>query len=180
MTVTITRLSPPSWVEERLRSCPRVGQGVKTWLFSTARALAPYISKAELVELSRRYSAGCGRVVGRGEILRQVQQGIRAKACGQAPGWVPTQHSKYTDRGVPPVPISKIHFESEILSSLVAPADPAMGIHVWINDAVHLLRGHDPKAVAAAIRHLLELHGWEIPADVVDAAVHDMHWRNCT
>ncbi len=119
-------LSLPSWVWDRLTSCPKAGQGVNAWLFSTARALAHFFSEAELVELLTHYSAGCGRVVGRDEILRQVQQGIRAKACGQARGRVPTQYSPDTDRGVIPVPISSIHFEPETLARLAAQAPSAV------------------------------------------------------
>ncbi len=134
MTVTITRLSPPPWIEERLRSCPRAGQGVNTWLFSTARALAPYHSEGDLVDLLTQHSAGCGRVVTRGEILRQVQQGIRAKACGQARGWVPTPHSQDTDRGRIPIPISKIPFEPERLARLAAQASNSVNWRHYLHE----------------------------------------------
>lgn len=114
MTVTITHLTPPPWVEERLRSCPRAGQGVNAWLFSTARALAPYFSDAELVELLRRYSAGCGRVVTQGEIMRQVRQGI------QAHGSKLISRDQGLKQRAASVPISKVEFDPASLQKIAS------------------------------------------------------------
>jgi hypothetical protein len=104
----------PPWVEERLRSCPRAGQGVNAWLFSTTRALAPYFSEEELVDLLKQRSAGCGRAVTDTEARRQVSQGIRA---ANQPKTV-SGGGQTTKNILSPssVPIGKIEFKPEELA----------------------------------------------------------------
>jgi hypothetical protein len=68
----------PQFVHDLLASPPRAGQGVNLYLYQLARVLHPYRSEAEIYEILRRATAGCGRIVTEKEILRAIENSKQA------------------------------------------------------------------------------------------------------
>jgi hypothetical protein len=66
----------PTFLREMLRSCPRAGEGVHSWLFKVARNLHAHMTALQIVDLLERVSANCGRPVPRNEIVSAVQNSL--------------------------------------------------------------------------------------------------------
>ncbi len=174
-------LTPPSWVWERLTSCPKAGQGVNAWLFSTARALAPFFSEAELVELLRRYSAGCGRVVTEREIVGQVRRGILASGRRLPGGAKSPPHNHVSRIGFNPAALEALAANGPQLKSQMrwwhwlwerSPVRPEGGLgflnHLYrAGETVHLFTRMDAKTPALSVRIGGEMS--ELPPEITDS-----------
>jgi hypothetical protein len=65
----------PKKVQDRLRGCPRPGQGVNPWLFSTALPLTRYFDDLRIIELLQTYVSCTGRD-------REIRKAV-SSVCGQ-------------------------------------------------------------------------------------------------
>jgi hypothetical protein len=68
--------SLPQFLYDLLRSPPRAGQGVHTWLYRVARQLHAHLPAGEIVRLLETQVANCGRHVPRNEIAAAVQNAL--------------------------------------------------------------------------------------------------------
>lgn len=84
----------PQFLCDLLRSPPRAGEGVHTWLFRVARQLHAHLPAGEIVSLLEAQVANCGRHVPRSEIVSAVQNALRC-------AWQPI------GRGAPSQTVSK-------------------------------------------------------------------------
>lgn len=82
----------PQFVRDLLASPPKRGEGLNLWLFKTARALHPYRTPGEIVQLLTAITAG--ESIKHGEIERAVERSAAVAwksgqriAVARAPGW---------------------------------------------------------------------------------------------